>query len=160
VVIHAASKYIGGYNDVLGGLVASKGQDMNEKIAFLLNTTGATLDPFAFWLIKSGLKTLADRLHKDENIDNTLVEALGHHPAIEQVYYSGRGGIVTFAVKDAGIIRDSLNSLKIFTFAASLSGVESLITYPETQTHADIPTELRAQYGLTDKVLRISTGIE
>lgn len=68
--------------------------------------------------------------------------------------------MVSFAVKDAGIIRDALNSLKIFTFAESLGGVESLITYPETQTHADIPTELRAQYGLTDKVLRISTGIE
>lgn len=160
VVIHSATKYIGGHNDVLGGLVASKGQDINEKLAFQLNTTGATLDPFACWLIVRGLKTLAVRLQQHEKNAKALVEALENHPAIEKVYYSGRGGMVSFAVKDAGIIRDALNSLKIFTFAESLGGVESLITYPETQTHADIPTELRAQYGLTDKVLRISTGIE
>lgn len=160
VVVHSATKYIGGHNDVLGGLVASKGQEINEKLAFQLNTTGATLDPFACWLIIRGLKTLAVRLQQHEKNAKALVEALEAHPAVDKVYYAGRGGMVTFAVKDESIIKDALNKLEIFTFAESLGGVESLITYPETQTHADIPVELRAKYGLTNKILRISTGIE
>nr|WP_304528647.1 MULTISPECIES: PLP-dependent transferase [Aerococcus] len=160
VVLHSATKYIGGHNDVLGGLVVSKGQAINTKLTFQLNTTGATLDPFACWLIIRGLKTLAVRLQQHEKNAKALVAALEAHDAVEKVYYAGRGGMVTFAVKDESIIKDALNKLHIFTFAESLGGVESLITYPETQTHADIPTELRAKYGLTNKILRISTGIE
>ncbi|MBC6168109.1 methionine biosynthesis PLP-dependent protein, partial [Listeria booriae] len=89
-----------------------------------------------------------------------VVAFLEGHEAVTKVLYPGKGGMVSFLIKDAGLVSPLLRSLELFTFAESLGGVESLITYPVTQTHADVPQELRESYGLTDELLRISVGIE
>lgn len=160
VVVHSATKYLSGHNDVLAGLVASKGEEIGEKLTFQLNTTGATLDPFDCWLVIRGMKTLPLRLKQHQLNARAIVDYLETEELVDEVFYTGKGGMVTFAVKNVDYIGTLLESLEIFTFAESLGGVESLITYPKTQTHADIPQKLRESYGLRDEILRISTGIE
>lgn len=160
VVVHSATKYLAGHNDVLAGLVACSRDDLGEKLDFQLNTTGATLSVFDSWLVIRGLKTLALRFKQHEKNARAIVDYLKEEPLVTAVNYPGRGGMLSFAIKDTALISDFLQALKIVTFAESLGGVESLITYPKTQTHADIPEEIRLSYGLTDEILRISTGIE
>ncbi|AMB99358.1 cystathionine gamma-synthase [Aerococcus urinaehominis] len=160
VVIHSATKYLSGHNDVLAGLVACRGEKIAEDLTFQLNTTGATLAPFDCWLVIRGMKTLSLRLKQHEQNARAIVDYLKGQDQVGQVYYAGHSGMVSFELKDLSKIEPFLANLKIFSFAESLGGVESLITYPKTQTHADIPQDLREAYGLTDHILRISTGIE
>lgn len=160
IVVHSATKYLSGHNDVLAGLVVCSDDEIGEKLAFQLNTTGTTLAPFDCWLVIRGMKTLPLRLKQHQLNAQAIVSFLEHEALVDEVFYTGRGGMVTFAVRQADMIASLLNSLELFTFAESLGGVESLITYPKTQTHADIPQELRESYGLRDEILRISTGIE
>lgn len=106
------------------------------------------------------MKTLSLRMERHEKNAQAVVSYLKTSPYVKDVLYPGRGGMLSFKIKDQKMIKEFLRNLSIFTFAESLGGVESLITYPTTQTHADIPKELRESYGLTPDVLRISTGIE
>ncbi|QOY35878.1 methionine biosynthesis PLP-dependent protein [Anaerobacillus isosaccharinicus] len=160
IVIHSATKYLGGHNDVLAGLITAKGEEVCEKIGFFHNGIGATLSPFDSWLLIRGMKTLALRMAKHEENANAVAQFLREHPLVTDVLYPGRGGMLSFRIKDANWVNPLLQSLKLITFAESLGGVESLMTYPTTQTHADIPEDLREKYGVCKRLLRFSVGIE
>lgn len=111
-------------------------------------------------MLMRGLKTLKLRMEASTANAQEVVAFLEKSPAVKEVLYPGKGGMISFKVADQDKIPTIINSLKVFTFAESLGGVESLITYPTTQTHADIPGDVRASYGLTDDLLRLSIGIE
>ncbi|SFS69731.1 aminotransferase class I/II-fold pyridoxal phosphate-dependent enzyme [Marininema halotolerans] len=175
VVVHSATKYLGGHNDVLAGLIISRGRELSQRVATLHNSMGAVLGPQDAWLLMRGMKTLALRMEKHQENALLLTQFLNGHPAVERVYYpttdtadrsiqenqaSGYGGMLSFRVKDPDRIPILLSSLRVIAFAESLGGVESLITYPWTQTHADIPEEIRRKVGVCDKLLRLSVGIE
>ncbi|MGM0219993.1 PLP-dependent transferase [Enterococcus sp. AZ126] len=160
IVIHSATKYLGGHNDLLAGAVIAKSKEVGEQLGYTLNTTGAVLSPFDCWLLIRGMKTLSLRMERHEKNAQAVATFLTSDPNVKEVFYPGRGGMLSFKIKNEGSIKEFLRHLSIFTFAESLGGVESLITYPTTQTHADIPKELRESYGLTPDLLRISTGIE
>jgi len=176
IVFHSATKYLGGHNDVLAGLIATKGTELTEKVGFLHNSFGAVLGPQDSWLLIRGLKTLALRMERHQENAEKIAKYLLTHPALTDVFYpglpehesyeiqkrqsSGFSGMVSFRVKDAKQVPVFLENLKIISFAESLGGVESLCTYPTTQTHADIPQEVREKVGVCDRLLRLSVGIE
>ncbi|HFI0334793.1 TPA: cystathionine gamma-synthase [Streptococcus suis] len=160
VVLHSATKYLSGHNDVLAGVLMTNDQELYDKLFYDQNTTGPTLSPLDAYLLMRGLKTLSLRMERATQNAQKIVAYLGNSPAVKQVYYTGKGGMISVKVLDESRIPHILNTLKVFTFAESLGGVESLITYPATQTHADIPAETRHSYGLTDDLLRLSIGIE
>lgn len=160
IVVHSGTKFLSGHNDLLAGVVVAKAPEIGEKLAWLSNTTGPTLSSFDSWLFIRSLKTLKVRFEQQERNAQEIAAALESFPQIEKVLYPGIGGMISFYVRDAAKIPEFLSRLNLITFAESLGGVETLITYPTTQTHADIPKELRESYGLTDKLLRLSIGIE
>lgn len=160
IVIHSATKYLAGHNDVLAGLVISKGDKISEELAFLHNSIGAVLSPYDCWSLIRGMKTLALRMRQHERNAKHVIEYLETHPLVTAVYYAGRGGMLSFEIKDESLVSPFLKALKLFTFAESLGGVESFLTYPVTQTHMDIPEEVRISYGLSNRLLRASVGVE
>ncbi|GGE29164.1 cystathionine gamma-synthase [Streptococcus himalayensis] len=160
LVLHSATKYLSGHNDVLAGAIMTNSLEIYEQLFYNLNTTGAVLSPFDSYLLLRGLKTLALRMERATENAQKVVAFLCTHPAVKEVLYPGTGGMISFKIKDETRIPNFLNAIQVFTFAESLGGVESLITYPTTQTHADIPAEVRHSYGLTDDLLRLSIGIE
>lgn len=176
IIIHSATKYLGGHNDVLAGLIVTKGKELSEQVAFLHNTMGAVLGPQDSWLMMRGMKTLALRMERHQYNATRLATFLSTHPMVAQVYYpgleshphyeiqkrqaSGNTGIFSFKMKDARAIEPILRSIRLIAFAESLGGVESLMTYPAVQTHADIPEEIRRKVGVDDRLLRFSVGIE
>lgn len=160
IVVHSATKYLAGHNDVLAGAVIVKSDELYEQLIFEQNTTGAVLSPLDSYLLIRGLKTLAIRMERTTKNAAKIVEFLNNHEKITDVFYTGKTGMISLKVADEHKIPELLNKLKVFTFAESLGGVESLITYPATQTHHDIPADVRASYGLTDDLLRLSIGIE
>ena len=160
IVLHSATKYIGGHNDVLAGLVVAKGKEICEKLAYIHNGAGAVLSPMDSWLIIRGLKTLHLRLKQHDANAKAVAAYLKTEALVTDVLYTGKGGMLSFRLKDAALINPFLKSIKLITFAESLGGVESFITYPATQTHADIPYEERVSRGVCDRLLRFSVGIE
>ncbi|MDF2959786.1 MAG: cystathionine gamma-synthase [Paenibacillus sp.] len=176
IVIHSATKYLGGHNDVLAGLIVTKGKELSEQMAFLHNSIGAVLNPQDSWLLMRGMKTLAIRMERHQHNATQMAHFLLQHPQVETVYYpaleshpgyeiqkkqsSGNTGIFSFKLKDARFIEPILRHIRLIAFAESLGGVESLMTYPAVQTHADIPEEIRRQVGVDDRLLRYSVGIE
>ncbi|REK74546.1 aminotransferase class I/II-fold pyridoxal phosphate-dependent enzyme [Paenibacillus paeoniae] len=176
IVIHSATKYLGGHNDVLAGLIITKGEELSKEMAILHNSIGAVLGPQDSWLLMRGMKTLALRMERHQYNATKIAEYLLEHPAIDDVYYpalphhpghdvqnkqsSGNTGIFSFRLKDARYIEPILRHIKLIAFAESLGGVESLMTYPAVQTHADIPEEIRKAVGVDDRLLRFSVGIE
>lgn len=176
IVIHSATKYLGGHNDVLAGLIVTRGKELSEQIAFLHNSIGAVLGPQDSWLLMRGMKTLALRMERHQHNATRIANWLSTHPMVAEVYYpaqpshpghaiqnkqsSGNTGIFSFKMKNAKYIEPILRSIKLIAFAESLGGVESLMTYPAIQTHADIPEEIRRQVGVDDRLLRYSVGIE
>lgn len=160
IVIHSATKYLGGHNDVLAGLIVAKGKDLCESLALYHNAAGAVLSPFDSWLLIRGMKTLALRMERHEQNAKEIVQYLQAHKAVKDVLYPGRGGMISFRVQDEKWVNPFLKSLKLITFAESLGGVESFITYPATQTHADIPEQVRIETGVDNTLLRFSVGIE
>lgn len=160
IVIHSATKYLAGHNDVLAGVVVSQGEKINEELAFLHNSIGAVLSPFDCWSLIRGIKTLALRMNQHENNARGIIQYLKSNRLVKSVLYPGRGGMVSFEIIDENLVEPFLQSLRLFTFAESLGGVESLITYPVTQTHTDIPEDTRKSYGLSNCLLRVSVGIE
>lgn len=160
IVIHSATKYIGGHNDVLAGLVVSKGCELSDRLAVLHNGTGAVLSPLDSWLLIRGLKTLPLRMRQHQANAQHIANYLAEESKVKDVLYTGKGGMLSFRVQDSSRVDTFLRSLNIITFAESLGGVESFITYPTTQTHADIPIEEREARGICDCLLRFSVGIE
>ena len=160
IVFHSATKYIGGHNDVLAGLVVSKGQELSEKLAFAHNGMGLVLSPFDSWLLIRGLKTLHLRLKQHDANAKKVAAYLESEPLVTDVLYTGKGGMLSFRVKHPEMVNPFLQKIQLITFAESLGGVESFITYPATQTHADIPYEERIARGVDDRLLRFSVGIE
>lgn len=160
IVIHSATKYLGGHNDVLAGLIVTKGEKLSTEIAKYHNAIGMTLGAFDSWLLIRGMKTLSLRMQRHEENAKKVVEHLQQHPYVTDVLYPGRGGMLSFRVKDKKMVDPFLQSLSIISFAESLGGVESFITYPATQTHSEIPEDIRNQKGICDRLLRFSVGIE
>lgn len=160
IVIHSATKYLGGHNDVLAGLVVVKGKAISDKLTTVHNGAGSVLDPFSAWLVIRGLKTLSIRMRQHETNAKAITQFLRQDERIEQVFYPGRGGMLSFRLKKGGWVNDFLANLKLIAFAESLGGVESFITYPATQTHADIPKNERIKRGIDEQLLRFSVGIE
>ncbi|GGA38343.1 aminotransferase class I/II-fold pyridoxal phosphate-dependent enzyme [Paenibacillus physcomitrellae] len=176
IVVHSATKYLGGHNDVLAGLIVTKGQKLSEEVAFLHNSIGAVLSPNDSYQLMRGMKTLALRMERHQSNATAIATFLSTHPQIAEVFYpalpghpgheiqnrqsSGNTGIFSFKVTDARYVEPILRHLKLIAFAESLGGVESLLTYPAVQTHADIPLEIREAVGVDDRLLRFSVGIE
>ncbi|WP_322923052.1 PLP-dependent transferase [Paenibacillus campi] len=176
IVIHSASKYLGGHNDVLAGLIITKGIELSEEIAFLHNSIGGVLSPSDSYQLMRGMKTLALRMERHEYNSLTIAKHLQQHPQIAEVFHpglpdhpgyetqkrqsSGNTGIFSFKVTDARYIAPILRHIKLIAFAESLGGVESLMTYPTVQTHADIPQDIREAIGVDERLLRFSVGIE
>src|SRR5699024_19409 len=125
IVIHSATKYLAGHNDVLAGLVISKGETLNEELAFLHNSIGAVLGPFDSWNLIRGMKTLALRMRQHERNAKHVIDYLEDHPLVTKVYYPGRGGMLSFEVTEEALVEPFLQALKLFSFAESLGGVES-----------------------------------
>lgn len=176
IVFHSATKYLAGHNDVLAGLIVAKGEELSEKIRFLHNSIGAVLGPQDSWLLIRGLKTLALRMDRHQENAFIVAQFLETHPLVTDVFYpgltqhegyeaqvkqsSGFSGMVSFRINDSSMVGTFLSNLRVISFAESLGGVESLCTYPATQTHADIPQEIREHVGVCNRLLRLSIGIE
>ncbi len=176
IVIHSGTKYLGGHNDVIAGIVVVKDEEIGNKLEIQMYINGAGLGPMDSWLLLRGIKTLALRM--DKHSDNALKVAtfLRNHPKVEKVYYvgfpdhpnydttkkqtTGFGGMVSFRVDSIETVNKLLSKVKLVTFAESLGGVESLITHPVSRTHTEIKEEIREALGITDTLLRLSVGIE
>lgn len=176
IVIHSGTKYLAGHNDTLAGFIVTNRADIQEKLRFLIKTTGAGLSPFDSWLTLRGIKTLSIRmekaqenaikivewLKKQKEVTKVLYPGLSDHPGYETQKKQARGfgAMITFNVTSEEKAKSILNRVKLVQFAESLGGVETLITYPVTQTHADVPEEIRLKNGITNSTLRLSVGIE
>lgn len=176
IIIHSGTKFLGGHNDTLSGFIVTKSQEISDKLRFLIKTMGSGLSPFDSWLILRGIKTLPLRMEKAQENAKAIVEYLLQEPRVRKVYYpgiegtkgyeicksqtSGFGSMLTFEVESKELALHILKSTKLIPFAESLGGTETLLTYPTTQTHADVPEQVRIKNGITDRVLRLSAGIE
>ena len=177
IVMHSATKYIGGHSDVIGGVLVVNNAELGDRIAFLQNSVGGIQGPFDSFLALRGLKTLALRLERSTSNAMALAEWLEAHPAIDRVTYPGLkshpghevakrqmdafGGMVTIFVKGGlDAAKTMLERVELFTLAESLGGVESLVEHPGIMTHASIPPERRAEMGLDDSLVRLSIGVE
>src|SRR5690606_31788133 len=141
-------------------LVVAKGQELCEKLAFAQNGMGLVLGPMDSWLVIRGLKTMHLRLKQHDENAKKVAAYLATEPLVTDVLYTGKGGMLSFRVKDENMIDPFLQKMELITFAESLGGVESFITYPATQTHADIPVEERMARGVDNRLLRFSVGVE
>lgn len=176
IVVHSGTKYLCGHNDTLSGFIISNNQIISENIRLLQKSTGAVLSPFDSWLMLRGIKTLGIRMKKQEENALILSQWLKKNKNVEKVYYAGLpehenyeilkrdadgfGAMISFKVKNIEKVPEILKRVKIISFAESLGGVETLITYPMIQTHADIPKDIRDRLGVDEKLLRLSIGIE
>ncbi|MFZ7103232.1 MAG: trans-sulfuration enzyme family protein [Peptococcaceae bacterium] len=176
VVIHSGTKYLGGHNDALAGFLVVKNEKQGEELKHLQMSTGAILAPFESWLILRGMKTLGVRMEKCQKNAMAIAQWLKDHQNVEKVYYAGLpeheayaiskkqaagfGGMISFTVKAAELVEQILGRIRLISFAESLGGVESLITYPLVQTHSAIPQEMLKRLGINHRLLRLSVGIE
>ncbi|MDE6388102.1 MAG: PLP-dependent aspartate aminotransferase family protein [Lachnospiraceae bacterium] len=176
VVIHSATKYLEGHNDTLGGFLVTRSEEIADKIREMIKTTGACLAPFDAWLILRGIKTLSVRMEKHQENALAIAKWLAGQPKVRKVFYiglenhpgyeitqkqcRGYGGMLTFHVDTQDTAYRVLERVKLIQFAESLGGTESLMTYPFTQTHADVPDEKRRANGIDERTLRMSVGIE
>ncbi|MGG3451507.1 methionine biosynthesis PLP-dependent protein [Domibacillus aminovorans] len=160
IVLHSATKYLGGHNDVLAGLIAVKGEELSAKVFEFQNAIGAVLSPFDSWLLARGMKTLSLRMKQHTENGQKIAAFLETHDDILDVLYPGQGGMLSFRLKSEDWVNTFLRNMKLISFAESLGGVESFITYPATQTHMDIPEDVRIANGICNKLLRFSIGIE
>lgn len=160
IVVHSLTKYLAGHNDVVAGGLVARDPAVGERLAYFQNAVGAVLGPQDSYLVIRGIKTLALRMERHQQNARTVASWLSDHPLVDQVYYPGKGGMLSFTVRDKDLVPGVLRRVSLCLFAESLGGVETLITYPTTQTHADIPPEVRERLGITDTLLRLSVGIE
>lgn len=176
IVIHSATKYLGGHSDLIAGLVVVKDEQLAERIGFLQNSIGAIAQPFDSFLLIRGIKTLAVRLDRHVSNAYLIAQKLEQSEHVKKVFYPGLpshkgyevnkkqatsgGAMISFELEDGYDINTFLASLNTITLAESLGGVESLIEHPASMTHASIPKDVREAAGLSDNLLRISVGIE
>lgn len=176
IVIHSGTKFLGGHNDTLAGFVITNSQDISEKLRYIYKTVGSCLAPMDSWLILRGIKTLPIRMERAQENAQAIVAYLQSEPKVKHVYYPGIAGtesyeickkqargfgsMLTFEVESRALALHILKYTKLIPFAESLGGVETLLTYPCTQTHADVAEQVRIANGITDSVLRMSVGIE
>jgi cystathionine gamma-synthase len=160
IILHSGTKYLGGHNDTLAGLLVIKDSEVNEKLRFIAKTTGACLSPFDSFLIIRGIKTLAVRMERQQETARVIAKWLAEQSEVVEVYYSGIGGMISFSLKSEQTATGILERVKIIKYAESLGGTESLITYPMLQTHADMPESERNARGINATLLRLSVGLE
>lgn len=160
LVIYSASKYLAGHNDVLAGIVVANDENLCEQFGFLQRSCGAVLSPFDSWLTIRGLKTLSLRMQKHQENTKKIAEFLKKQSFIKDVYYPNKGGMLSFRLINADLVDPFLKALKIISFAGSLGGTESFISYPFTQSHRDLNEQQRQEFGVCNALLRFSVGIE
>ena len=176
VVIHSATKYLGGHSDLCAGVLVAREAALGERLYFLQNSTGAILPPQDCWLLIRSLKTLALRMERHCASAIQVARWLKAHPKVTAVYYPGLedhpghelskqqtkgfGGMLSFRVESEELARAVLKKLRLISFAESLGGVESLMTLPAVQTHGDVPPAERQRLGICESLLRLSVGIE
>ena len=160
IVLHSATKYIGGHNDVLAGVVSVKDESLAEQLGQLHNMIGATLSPIDSYLLQRGLKTLHLRIERSEANAKKLAERCKVSSAIDEVLYSGKTGMLSLRLNKDFSVAKFLENLEICIFAESLGGTETFITFPYTQTHVDMPDEEKDKRGIDEHLIRLSIGIE
>ncbi len=176
IVMHSGTKYLSGHNDTLSGFLVAASEDIAQKLRFIGKTTGACLAPFDSWLMIRGIKTLAIRMEKQQENAIKIVDWLLAHPKVKKVHYvglpthpgyeiskkqaSGFGAMISIELDSEATARHVLEGVQVILYAESLGGVETLITYPMMQTHADVPQEEREAKGIDERLLRLSVGIE
>ena len=178
IVVHSATKYLGGHSDLIAGLVVCKTQELADKIKFIQNASGAILSPHDSWLVIRGIETLHLRVKEHNRNAQAVAEFLESHPAVDKIFYpglkshhnheiaakqqNGFGGIVSFTLKDdtEAAAKAVVCGTKYFKLAESLGGVKSLLCHPATMTHKSIPAEKRHAAGVADSLIRLSVGLE
>ena len=176
LVVHSGTKFLAGHNDTISGFLCSASQAQADRVRLLSKTLGNTLNPFDAWLVLRGIKTLAVRMERQQENAKELAVWLTRQPKIQKVYYiglpehpgyavnqaqsRGAGSMISFTTDSKETVVRVLERVRVITFAESLGGVESLITYPVVQTHPDVPQEIREQLGITETLLRLSVGLE
>jgi cystathionine gamma-synthase len=176
VVLHSGTKYLSGHNDTLAGFLVTNREDLSEKLRFIYKTTGACLSPFDSWLLIRGIKTLAIRMERQQENAIKIANWLTTQDKVKNVFYiglpshkdyelsktqaTGFGSMISIEVDSKETAVRVLERIQLILFAESLGGVETLITYPMLQTHADVPEEERLERGINDCLLRLSVGIE
>ncbi len=176
IVLHSGTKFLAGHNDTLSGFLVTANKDVAEKLRYILKTTGAGLPPFDSWLVLRGIKTLPLRIERQHQNAERIAEWLKKHDKVTSVYYAGlpdhpgysinkkqakgAGSMISFHVNSEETAIKLLENLKLIRYAESLGGVESLMTYPMLQTHADVPEEEREAKLINKYLLRLSVGIE
>lgn len=178
IVVHSATKYIGGHSDIIGGVaIVGDNTELADRLKFIQNATGGILGPFDSFLALRGVKTLDVRMERHNKSAEKIAQWLQNHPKVEKVWYPGLpshpqhelakrqmrgfGGMITAVLKgDLEASRRMLSTCKVFTLAESLGGVESLIEHPAIMTHASVPKEQREALGISDGLIRLSVGIE
>ena len=178
IVLHSATKYLCGHNDIIAGVltVRKREADYAKRLELLIKSEGPNLSPMDAWLLLRSIKTLGVRVERQEKNALAIAKWLRAQDAVTDVYYvglpdhpgyalqqkqaTGNGSMISFKVRSAELAKSMLGRLRLFAFAESLGGVESLLTYPLAQTHAEMPKELLARTGLDERVMRMSVGIE
>ena len=176
IVVHSATKYLGGHSDVVAGLAVTNRPEIAERLAFVQNAVGGVLGPFDSFLLIRGIKTLAVRMDRHVANAESLAARLATHPEVSRVWYPGLkdfpghdiqfrqakngGAMISFELADGKDHREFFRTLRLVTLAESLGGVESLVCHPASMTHASIPKETREKVGITDRLIRLSVGIE
>ena len=176
IVVHSGTKYLSGHNDTLSGFVVVKDKALAERVLYVSKTTGANLAPFDSWLLLRGIKTLGIRMDRQQANAAILGQWLKANPKVKKVYYPGFpehpghdimksqargfGAMLSFEMESKETALRVLNNVKLISFAESLGGVETLLTYPTLQTHPDVPVEIKEHNGITESLLRLSVGIE
>ncbi len=176
LVIHSGTKFLNGHNDVLAGFVCTNREDLAEQLRYLYKTVGSCLSAFDSYLLLRGLKTLAVRMERQQQNALQIAQWLKKQPQVTDVLYIGLpehpgyevnlsqsrgfGSMISFHVDSKETAIRILDGVKLITYAESLGGTESLITYPRLQTHADVPEDIRERLGINDRLLRFSVGLE
>jgi cystathionine beta-lyase len=176
IVVHSTTKFLNGHSDSVGGAVISNSDEIAEQIGFLQNAVGAILSPFDSWLVLRGVKTLAVRMKRHEENGMAMANYLVHHPKVKKVYYpglpnhpqhalakrqmAGFGAVISFELGSYENAKKFLDRVRLCFLGESLGGVETLISHPETMTHASVPLESRKRLGITPGLVRLSVGIE
>lgn len=176
VVVHSATKYLNGHNDVIAGIAVVKDEEMRNHFEAQIKSRGNGLAPMDSWLILRGLKTLSLRMERHNQNAKIVAQWLRKHPKVKKVYYAGFedhesyqvslsqstgfGGMISFELDSLESAKNILSNVKMILFAESLGGVETLMTYPLTQTHESTPPDVREKLGINERFIRISIGIE
>lgn len=176
IIVHSATKFIGGHSDVLAGIVVAKSAELAQELHYIQNSTGGVLGPFDSWLLLRGLKTLGIRMDRQSQNAQELAVWLRSQPEVKQVYFlgfadhpgyklhqtqaNGTGNVVSFDVGDAGLAHQILSNVKLCVLGDSLGGVESLVNLPDVMSHGSVPSERKLQMGVTPSLIRLSVGIE